>query len=90
MRTPQIMKIDSPMLTLPGAPRPPLLQTRLFDMDQSADARKLLQPVRLRLRQERLKLSHNRPAVKLHDLLLLVVPPPLELVAVEQRRWAQQ
>ena len=38
--------------------------------------------VRLRLWQERLKLPHNRPAVKLQYLLLLVVLLPLEAVVV--------
>ena len=38
--------------------------------------------MRLRLRQERLKLPHNRPAVKL-QYLLVVVLLPLEAVVVE-------
>ena len=42
----------------------------------------MLQAARLSLRQERIKLPHNRPAVKLHDLLLLVVILPLEAVVV--------
>ena len=46
----------------------------------------LLQPVRLRQRRERKKRRLKGPGEKLHELLLLVVPPPLELVAVEQRR----
>ena len=37
---------------------------------------------RLRLRQERLKLPHHRPAVKLHDSLVVVLTPPLEAVVV--------
>ena len=41
----------------------------------------MLHPVRLRLRQERLKLPHNRPAVKL-QYLLVVVLLPLEAVVV--------
>ena len=40
-----------------------------------------LPAARLRLRQERLKLPHNRPAVKLHDSLVVVLPP-LEAVVV--------
>ena len=84
------MKIDSPMLTLPGAPRPPLLQTSSFDMDHGVDARRLAaaRAAEAEVREEKARLKG--PGEKLHDLLLLVVPPPLELVAVEQRRWAQQ
>ena len=50
----------------------------------------LLHHVRPRQRRERLEQPLSRQRESLHDLLLLVVPLPLELVAVEQRRWAQQ
>ncbi len=48
----------------------------------------MLQAVQLRQRREWKKRRLKGPVEKLYDLLLLVVLfPPLELVAVEQRRW---
>ena len=41
MQTPQNIKRTAPQLTPPCPPRPPLLQTRSLDIDQSVDARRL-------------------------------------------------
>ena len=84
------MKCDSPMLTPPCPPRPLLLQTSSFYMGCSARDSRHTAALAAEAESREEKAASERAGEKLHNLLLLVVPPPLELVAMEQRRWAQQ
>ena len=69
-------------------PDPPFYRHALWLWIVLSVLEDMLQAVQLMKRREREKRRLTGPVEKLHDLLLLVVLfPPLELVAVEQRRW---
>ena len=90
MRTPQIIKRAALQLTLLCAPQPSLLQTRFCGMDCAERIRKHAAGRAADAEARAIKAASERARREAERLLLLVVLPPLELVAVEQRRWAQQ
>ena len=71
-------------------PAPPFYRRVLLIWIKAPTQEDAPQAVQRRQRRERKKRRLKGPGEKLHDLVLLMVSPPLELVVVEQWRWAQQ